>query len=917
MHAKNSAMSGSPAPQEEVEEVSSFTEHAALRNDVKSSLTSALIGIPAPVPWYIRRQRLLDRLDAAAGVPLILVSAAPGTGKTAAVADWVRTRDRAALTGWVTLFDGESVIWPSVAECLSDLGVDTTDRITGLDHSLAPAALTGLSTAIANAPAPLTMVLDGFEWAPPQTSDQLDLLIRCAAGKLQVVLVTRVDPTLPLYRYRLADTILELRGGDLAFDDAEATALLEQSGLHLNADSVHDLNTRTRGWAAGLRFAGRALAGRGDADLKVADAVATVTDINEYLIGEVLDAQSTEVRDFLLQTSVPDTMHPDLLAEVVGPGAVMTLHRVAKLNTFLEPAAGAPGSYRYYPFFRDLLRAQLAYESPEVMTDLQRRTGNWFAERGLLETGVRHLARGQLWEDVASVVIEELAVDRMLMSGGRDPLVHILSRMPSRPTGSAHAVVAAALALANGSAAECAHDLAQVPRLAPPDGSEDARLRSCQAVVDAVRARAADPPDVAVELATRARGLLEALGTVTPAEHPELLAITRNCLAIGQIRSGRMHEAARTLISSAGAAPQGSAAAAEALGYLALVDAMDGRLSRAAQNATRSLAAADSGAIAGFKTPAIAEVALAFVALERYDVDTASQHLTSARATRGPAQDPVVTTFAAIAGAGIDRASGRYRRAATLLDAAASALPATDRWLDERLRLEAARLQVARGDAQNALQELGGLGGDDPDAKLIAARAHLDRGEDAAALSLLSHADGQEAPLQARVTALLLEVAPQARHAPAARVHGSLERAVRLAAPERLRRPFREAPAELQQVLFGDGELASMSRWLDIRPRPAEPVTLPAPRRPATATGKVSTAPTDGTPDNPVVIESLTVKEREVLAHLAEMLSTQEIAAAMFVSVNTVRTHVRNILRKLGVTRRNVAVRRARELGLL
>ncbi len=71
----------------------------------------------------------------------------------------------------------------------------------------------------------------------------------------------------------------------------------------------------------------------------------------------------------------------------------------------------------------------------------------------------------------------------------------------------------------------------------------------------------------------------------------------------------------------------------------------------------------------------------------------------------------------------------------------------------------------------------------------------------------------------------------------------------------------------------------------------------------------------DGPPG--VIVRPLTSKEHEVLGHLADLLTTDEIAATMFVSVNTVRTHVRSILRKLGASRRNEAVRRAWELQLL
>jgi LuxR family maltose regulon positive regulatory protein len=138
----------------------------------------------------------------------------------------------------------------------------------------------------------------------------------------------------------------------------------------------------------------------------------------------------------------------------------------------------------------------------------------------------------------------------------------------------------------------------------------------------------------------------------------------------------------------------------------------------------------------------------------------------------------------------------------------------------------------------------------------------------------------------------------------------TLERALRLAAPERLRRPFLDAPPQLRPLLRADPALAAAGVWLSPTAAPAPPV--PAPRRPAEAPGAPSAAgPT------PVRIGELTPREREVLRHLAEMLSTAEIAATMFVTVNTVRTHVRSILRKLGAARRNEAVRRARELKII
>jgi LuxR family maltose regulon positive regulatory protein len=121
----------------------------------------------------------------------------------------------------------------------------------------------------------------------------------------------------------------------------------------------------------------------------------------------------------------------------------------------------------------------------------------------------------------------------------------------------------------------------------------------------------------------------------------------------------------------------------------------------------------------------------------------------------------------------------------------------------------------------------------------------------------------------------------------------------------------------VRRVLDGDAVLSARHRWLD--PTLQGRGTRAADSRPAPAARAGLTSGRDVASKEPpaVLVEALTPKELEVLERLAELLTTDEIAAAMFVSVNTVRTHVRSILRKLGVSRRNAAVRRARELHLL
>jgi LuxR family maltose regulon positive regulatory protein len=177
-------------------------------------------------------------------------------------------------------------------------------------------------------------------------------------------------------------------------------------------------------------------------------------------------------------------------------------------------------------------------------------------------------------------------------------------------------------------------------------------------------------------------------------------------------------------------------------------------------------------------------------------------------------------------------------------------------------------------------------------------------GADAAATDLLRQAD---LSVPVRVEGWLLQASCALVRGDEARTRAALDQALRLAEPERIRRPVLEAPLQLRRYIRQSGEIATRHRWL------GGGVSGPVNRRRAGCAG----LPAPASSPAPVVVEPLTEKEQEVLGYLAALLSTEEIAMTMFVSVNTVKTHVRGILRKLAASRRNEAIRRARELELI
>ena len=287
---------------------------------------------------------------------------------------------------------------------------------------------------------------------------------------------------------------------------------------------------------------------------------------------------------------------------------------------------------------------------------------------------------------------------------------------------------------------------------------------------------------------------------------------------------------------------------------------------------------------------AAAHVALAWVSVEQYELAEARSHVRAALLCRTLRTDRVPRELLAIVQSRLSRAQDDLCGALAVLAGARGEIAAAPDWVTDQLRLERAMVRLALGETECAVDGLDALArpADLPGA-LVLAQARMDQDPG-------FNMDGQLArllvpaqPLQALVAGWLLEAANRLRSHDVDQARVALERALRLAAPERLRRPFHEAPAAVADLLADELHRAGHARWLDTaRPTPAAHVGEP-----------------------------LTARELEVLGYVSDLLSTEEIAATMFVTVNTVRTHVRSILRKLGVSRRNEAVRRARELNLI
>jgi LuxR family maltose regulon positive regulatory protein len=844
-----------------------------------------------------------------------LVSAPAGTGKTVLVSSWATKPDTATQVAWISLEDVDldaATVWSFILEGLRRAGSEVSLRVPVKVTGAGDGSFLSVLAAKISAGEPVTLVLDCDGSLPSDLAAGLDYVLRSSHDRLHLVLLSRVDPLFPLHRYRLTNALVEIRLADLAFTKEEAGALLAGMGVHLPSSLAADLTDRTQGWAAGLRFAGMSLAHRTDPEAAVLKLNGDTGTVAEYLLAEVLNAQPDGARELLLSTSVVDVLQPGLVEALAGPQARRALAFLVHGNAFIEESADAPGCYSYHPLFRELLRAQLSYEAPQRALELHRAAARWMAGHGQLEGAVRHSLAANEWEEAASYVVDDLAIVQLLVERAPGRLRDLLTNLPAGAVGLSTSLVRAALAMAEFDVDACARHLAEAQALRVKGGT--ARRTAIDLafhVLLLASARDVGNGSTAVAAATEAERLIRVQPPDRLAAHPELVAMVqsrkgRALLALGQLD-------AATSAFAAGAETQERSGreypVLSCLGHLALIAALNGQLRKAEALGEQAVTLQNEAGIPRIWCPAAPEVALAWVHTETYDLAGARRH--AVRAGESADIDPLPRAMLTLVSARLSRARGDVDSAHAVLAAAGARAAELPPWLQDTLRVEEAALDIVDGEpalAQQIAEELSEPA--NPAATLVLAQARMATGTDVGIpLTTLS---SRTVPLQTRVGGLLLEASHQLSDGHERRAAATLERSLRLAAPEQLRRPFREAPADVRRLLRRDVDVAVRHRWLggagkDVR-------SGPQPTIPRQAAGGREVG---GVHQPAHLIEPLTEKEREVLGHLAELLTTDEIAGVMFVSVNTVRTHVRNILRKLDASRRNEAVRRARTLRIL
>jgi LuxR family transcriptional regulator, maltose regulon positive regulatory protein len=885
------------------------------RPAVADPILASKITAPDVPGFAVQRPRISELL--AGGTrwnPLTVVTGPPGTGKTMALTLWAAAENRPVA--WVALdrYDNRpESFWSYVVAALRRSGTVLPEAPSAgaqeqaTDHVF----LLWLVSALAGRDLPVILVLDDFHvLTEPEVLKGLDFVLRNVGPGLRVVVSSRTDPPLRLHRYRLAGELAEIRASDLAFNIAEAGLLMAQHRGTISGDSLECLMRRTEGWAAGLRLAAISMDTHPDPDQFVKELITEDSALTGYLVEEVLNSQPPDVQEVLLSTSILEQVSTEAASELVGnEQAAGFLPALARANTFVQPIGS--GWYRYHPLFAEVLRLKLRLKYPERMPDLYRRAARLCEQSGSLTHAVRHAARAGDWQLAARMVINGLAITEIMGPQRGQSLAGEFVSMPhTEAWDEPHPyLVSAAASLARDERESCAAALATAESILaslPAEQEIPGRLAATMLHL-AVSRQTGDLPAL-VAAGARAEALLSAMPGEMLARHP---AIRANRLVVrGRVElwSGHLDEAVRVLDSgvAAASAPGAEHEQAERLGYLALAEGLRGGLCRAAELAAQAAVPVPAGELhPPVKRPnPSAAVAMALVHLERNEMRETRSLLKQADAALGASPDKLIGTVAWLVAARAGLAEGRAEVTAQFVAKARSGwrVPA---WLEQELTQVEAQACLAAGHVQAALAIAERINPDSSQGAIVQARAWAAAGDTSNARRALSPAlAAHHGAEPVRLQAWLVDAQLSYNSGNHARGHRSLAFALSLAEREQFRLPFVLERGWMRQALERDPELArSHQRLLAPTLRRDQ---LPVPRN----------APA---PDQPaiVAVEPLTEREREVLRHVSDMLNTAEVASEMYISINTVKTHLKSIFRKLAATHRGEAVRRAQQLELI
>ncbi|HEX8346804.1 MAG TPA: LuxR C-terminal-related transcriptional regulator [Actinoplanes sp.] len=893
----------------------------------------------------VARPSLVDRLVGDSRV--VLLSAPAGFGKTTLLVRWLAGADTDGTRGgtaedpavaWVSLDDGDrdpSSFWTyvitAVDRAVPGVGAGALALLQAGQEPI-EAIVAAVLNELSVLPGSVTVVLDDYHRADgPALRPGMSFMVDHLPPQLRLVISTRADPELPLARLRARAELTEVRAADLRFTPPEAAAYLNDvAGLRLTPDQIATLEERTEGWVAALQLAALSLRGRDDPAGFIAGFAGDDRFVVDYLVKEVLNRQPEQARRFLLKTSVLDRLTGALCDAVTGDGdGRAMLERLERTNLFVVPLDDQRRWYRYHHLFGEVLRTHLTAD-PEEVAELHRRASDWYHRAGDTVAAVRHaLAAGDVDRaaDLVELAIPALRRHRQEATLRRwidDFPRQLVARRPVLAMGFVGAL------MASNEFGDVQNRLRDLERLladtgaGPPAGwvvvdeREFARLPAAAQMYRAALALIGGDPAGTLDHARRAAGRAPEDDDLTRSSAAALAGLAS--WTLGDLDAAhRSYTDAAAGLRSVGYIP-------DVLGCtiaLADLETTQGTLNRAQRTYEQALDLAGQHD-AGMRGTRDMYVGLCRLAVERNDLTTAAEHLRRGEDLGEQAGLPQNAYRWRVALALLREAQGDVDTALGLLTDAervytgdfspnvqplpalrARMLAAHGRW--EPATQWAHRHGLTPADELSYLREYEHL----TLARVLLAQHAADGSpgvlRDVVALleGLLAAADagGRDGTV---IEVLTLSAVAQRESGHEAQALTLLRRALAMAEPQGYVRVFATAGPAMTALLKTMRRQDPSSAYL---PRLLDASTGPHPQPDDAAA--LDRAARGG------LVDPLSPRELDVMRLLLSELDGPSIARQLVVSLNTVRTHTKNIYAKLGVTNRRAAVRRAHQLNLL
>jgi LuxR family transcriptional regulator, maltose regulon positive regulatory protein len=871
----------------------------------------------------VSRTGLFERLGTSARVTV--VSAPPGSGKSVLLRSWIGESGLKDSAGWVSVGRDDrdpQRFWLSVLAALrqTSAGLGLVRELTAAPDLDGWAVVERLLKDLAPLQDRLWLVLDDVhELGSAETQRQLELLLMRGPPELRLVLATRHDLRLGLHRLRLEGELTEIRPAQLRFSLAEARELLAAAGVELPEAALGMLYEQTEGWAAGLRLAALSLAGHPDPVPFAAEFSGSERTVAEYLLAEVLERQSQEVRQLLLRTSVLERVSGPLADALTGgAGGELILQELEQANAFVVSLDASRSWFRYHQMFADLLQLELRRTAPAEVDELHRTAARWFTDHGYPVEAIRHAQAARDWALAARLLADHWPG---LQLDGQAATVHaLLGGFPAeaRTADAELAVLTAADELAAGSLAQAERFLGLAARgtvSVPPDrrGQLDVLLGMVRLLLARQRMNL---PAVAEE-ARRLQALTEAPDAVPAGLGEELRALALVNLGITEYWGGRLAEAEPHLDQGITLARKIGRPYLEFLGLAhrtSIASVRSSPYALAEEHAKQTIQLARRHGWTDEPAAGIAYISLAAGLIWRRRHEEAADWVRRAERTLRAEAEPITAIAIRYVRALLELARGRDQevlatfqateRLSRLLDAPEWPLMRT-----RALRLHALVRLGETGRAEQELAESGEQGRASGEMRMALAALRIAQDDPhAATVALAPVLDGAVPvpPTTWLAHACLLEaIARDALGDPAA-ARDALRRALDAAKPD----------GAVTAFLFHPPARELFDRYAPDRSEQAALVAeirslLPAKRKLGVPGGSPRPA------DSFRLVDPLSKSEIRVLRYMPTNLSTLEIARELSLSVHTVRTHVRHLFAKLGAHGRSEAVAHARVLGLL